>query len=297
MAQKTIDLSDIIDPKTGKYRDDYQLNDVLRKKKYELGKIIQDLQNSEQQMQGAISDVFEHYEKYNEDLKNYLYAEINGVTIKGDSNAQTGYSAGALLGQNVIRGLNAGLNLTHIDNSFLDKFLDGAKAALGIASPSKVFKWIGDMVMQGFGIGIDDGAASVDDIFATALSNIEDMAENAAITPVFDLSGIQNESEQAAAAMLDMKTNIPQEVDLLNNTNANKIDTLDDSVNGLSASLSTSTLEQIISTQNDMIQALSNKLNDMGVYIDGRTLVGSILSDVDKGLGSRVGQIGRSVMS
>ena len=97
--------------------------------------------------------------------------------------------------------------------------------------------------------------------------------------------------------MLDMKTNIPQEVDLLNNTNANKIDTLDDSVNGLSDSLSTSTLEQIISTQNDMIQALSNKLNDMGVYIDRRTLVGSILSDVDKGLGSKVGQIGRSVMS
>lgn len=294
---KTLDLNDIIDTKTGKFKDDHLLNDVLNKKKYELAKIVQDLQNSEQQMQGAISDVFEHYEKYNEDIKNYLYAEINGVTIKGDSNAQTGYSAGALLGQNVIRGLNAGLNLTNIDNSFLDKFLDGAKAALGIASPSKVFKWIGDMVMAGFGIGIEDGAASVDDIFATALSNIEGMAENASITPVFDLSEIQNESENAAAAMLDMKTNIPQEVDLLNNTNANKIDTLDDSVNGLSDSLSTSTLEQIISTQNDMIQALSNKLNQMGVYIDGRTLVGSILSDVDKGLGSRVGQIGRSVMS
>ena len=294
---KTLDLSDIIDTKTGKYIDDHLLNDKLKKKKYELATIIQDLQNSEQSMQSAISDVFEHYGKYNEDLKNYLYAEINGVTIKGDSNAQTGYSAGALLGQNVIRGLNAGLNLTNIDNAFLDKFIAGAKAALGIASPSKVFKWIGDMVMAGFGIGIDDGAASVDDIFATALSNIEDMAENAAITPVFDLSEIQNESEQAAAAMLDMKTNIPQEVDLLNNTNANKIDTLDDSVNGLSDSLSTSTLEQIISTQNDMIQALSNKLNDMGVYIDRRTLVGSILSDVDKGLGSKVGQIGRSVMS
>lgn len=294
---KTLDLSDIIDTKTGRFRDDYQLNDALKKKKYELATIIQDLQNSEQSMQSAISDVFDHYEKYNEDLKNYLYAEINGVTIKGDSNAQTGYSAGALLGQNVIRGLNAGLNLTNIDNSFLEKFLAGAKSALGIASPSKVFKWIGDMVMQGFGIGIDDGAASVDDIFATALSNIEDMAENATVTPVFDLSEIQNESEQAAAAMLDMKTNIPQEVDLLNNTNANKIDTLDDSVNGLSDSLSTSTLEQIITTQNDMIQALSNKLNDMGVYIDGRTLVGSILSDVDKGLGSKVGQIGRSVMS
>lgn len=277
------------------YKTVYELTD---NQKWQANQLVEKMKNIEQALEDYVGDALDYYENADPDVKNRMTALIiDDKTIAGSHGYMAGYLLGEELGNNVIKGIQKGMDeMYKVGDNSMRQFINGANNAAEINSPSKVFRWIGQMIMAGFGIGIDDGAASVDDIFATALSNIEDMAENATITPVFDLSGIQNESEQAAAAMLDMKTNIPQEVDLLNNTNANKIDTLDDSVNGLSASLSTSTLEQIISTQNDMIQALSNKLNDMGVYIDRRTLVGSILSDVDKGLGSRVGQIGRSVM-
>lgn len=259
-------------------------------------KLISEIKSAEKDLQTAVGDVFDFYEENNKDIANRLYATINGSIIRGDAHSQIGVAAGAALGKNVIKGLNDGLNNTHVTDEYLKKFIAAAKATLGIASPSKLFKWIGQMIMAGFGIGIDDGTSSVNEIFATALNGIEDLAENAAITPVFDLSEIQNEADTAANTMAEMKTNIPQDVDLLNNTNAAKIDTLGESVDGLSSSMSTAMLEKIITDQNGIIMKLSDKLNQMGVYIDGKTLVGSVITDIDKGLGTRVGQIGRSVI-
>ena len=207
---------------------------------------------------------------------------------------------GNYVGEETINGLLYGLDKIPLDTvtqkkaDELKKGLTNAKA-LAISSPSKYTIWVGEMVMDGLGIGLSDGLPGVLDIMGTAVSDIKDIGADATITPVFDLSEIQNEAETAASTMAEMKTNIPQEVDLLNNTNANKIDYLGESVDGLSDSLSTSTLEQIITTQNGMIQALSDKLNEMGVYIDGRTLVGAVIDKIDNQLGSRVGQVGRGV--
>lgn len=233
-------------------------------------------------------------EEYNA-VMSYLHK--NGYNNQNDE----AWIIGNYLGSETIQGLLNGLDQLPQLDSATKKLVDTLKKGLtdadrlAINSPSKYTMWVGRMVMDGLGVGLEEGLPDALDVLGTAVSEIQDVSSDASITPVFDLSEIQNESEKAASAMMDMKTNIPQEVDLLNNTNASKIDYLGESVDGLSSNLSTATLEQIITTQNGLIQALSNKLNDMGVYIDGKTLVGSVITDIDKGLGARIGQIGRSV--
>ena len=277
------------------YKTVYELTD---NQKWQANQLVGKMKNIEQALEDYVGEALDYYENADPDVKNRMTALIiDDKTIAGSHGYMAGYLLGEELGDNVIKGIQKGMDeMYKVGDNSMRQFINGANNAAEIHSPSKVFQWIGQMIMAGFGIGIDDGTSSVNEIFATALNGIEDMAENATVTPVFDLSEIQNEADTAANTMAEMKTNIPQDVDLLNNTNAAKIDTLGESVDGLSSSMSTAMLEKIITDQNGIIMKLSDKLNQMGVYIDGKTLVGSVITDIDKGLGSRVGQIGRSVI-
>ena len=280
------------------YRDVYETRLNLTEQEKRTAQMYLNIMEERQKtLTNIYKDAVEQYRSQDEDLANRMNEIfVNDRYYSGSYAYRSGVLLGSMLGKDILEGLQQGMSaMKETGEKSMVQFIDGAKVAAEINSPSRVFKWIGNMIMAGLGVGINDSASTVDDIFATAIGGIEEIAENASITPVFDLSEIQNESEKAASAMMDMKTNIPQEVDLLNNTNASKIDYLGESVDGLSSNLSTATLEQIITTQNGLIQALSNKLNDMGVYIDGKTLVGSVITDIDKGLGARIGQIGRSV--
>lgn len=72
------------------------------------------------------------------------------------------------LGKNIILGIIEGIGalagkLAEKVSSLATSAFDSAKKALGIASPSKKFKWIGEMVGEGFVGGIDDTMSQVED--------------------------------------------------------------------------------------------------------------------------------------
>lgn len=68
---------------------------------------------------------------------------------------------GANIWQGLIDGLtNAWGTVQNAVNNFVDGFVEGFEDALGIHSPSKVFKRIGSFVTEGFNIGLEDTMGS-----------------------------------------------------------------------------------------------------------------------------------------
>lgn len=110
--------------------------------------------------------------------------------------------------------------------------IDWAKNLLGIASPSKVFREIGQYSMQGAALGVED-----------------------------DASMLARSTDDAMRGMISTARTVqvqPQSV----------------------PPISTSALI-------DAIRGLRQDLTHMGVYMDGRTLVGTIVPEMDKQLGRR----------
>lgn len=103
-------------------------------------------------------------------------------------------NAGSMLfnvGRQIIQGLINGI--TNMINSAinavtgaLSSIVNGAKSFLGIASPSKVFKQIGDYSMQGLAKGFEDGSDAVSDTLDDIL---DDMANNSVTIGVKGVSG------------------------------------------------------------------------------------------------------------
>lgn len=82
------------------------------------------------------------------------------------------------IGSNIVSGIWNGISsgwdwLTSKVSDLANSLLEGAKAALGIHSPSREFAWVGRMVDEGFAKGIDDYAYKVDDALNT-LTTIPD---------------------------------------------------------------------------------------------------------------------------
>lgn len=79
------------------------------------------------------------------------------------------------LGTNIIAGIVSGItsgvsNIINAAKNAAQSAFNAAKSVLGISSPSKKFRWIGEMVDKGFAKGVDDNAGLVDD----AISNLSD---------------------------------------------------------------------------------------------------------------------------
>lgn len=115
------------------------------------------------------------------------------------------FSAGQQIGSNIMAGIKAGIMSNPVVNtitSVISPAIAGAKAILGINSPSRVFREIGAGVIEGFVLGVKDDQADVVNsmtdfskkvIEATnnMLKNIDterDMHLEPTITPVLDLS-------------------------------------------------------------------------------------------------------------
>ena len=92
-------------------------------------------------------------------------------------------SAAKDLGKNVVDGIWNGISagwdwLKEKVGGLAKSLFDGAKAALGIASPSKKFKYLGEMCVAGFDEGIEDlmdGAAlgaAINNTLGTVAANV-----------------------------------------------------------------------------------------------------------------------------
>lgn len=137
------------------------------------------------------------------------------------------------MGRAIINGMKAGARaaaqgLVNAVRSVAKNAIDAAKRLLGIASPSKVFREIGDYTIQGFAIGIArnqnairataNSAQSVSDTFAKGLTlkdaindQLSDL-EDPTIRPVVDLSEVND----ASKAISDLGTSVPTSLGMAN---------------------------------------------------------------------------------
>jgi len=185
---------------------------------------------------------------------NIITGLIRGISSMAGSVAQTGRNVvqgiingvGGMIGgftdfgRNVVQGMINGI--TSMAGELKKKALsvfsglpDGVKKMLGIASPSKVFKKIGGYTGEGFVIGLTSYASKVSDsaknlgqgavnAMSKAISGVSDIVNmgidpNPTITPVMDLSNIQNGSKQLYSMMNGIDGSvISGSVNLANNT-------------------------------------------------------------------------------
>lgn len=130
------------------------------------------------------------------------------------------------IGYNICAGLVEGIESGRSDviNAAVSTASDAyaaACAALEIQSPSRKMKWVGQMFDAGFAKGIDDGSNGVNDAVSsamiqalgTAVDLIESDDLSPTITPVVDLSDVQNGSRLIGSMFgngygLNVKTNI-----------------------------------------------------------------------------------------
>lgn len=83
-------------------------------------------------------------------------------------------SIGSNIVQGIWNGISAGWDwLVSSVKNLASSLFEGAKAALGIASPSKKFMWVGQMVDEGFAKGINDNA----DMVTSAMDAITDVSD------------------------------------------------------------------------------------------------------------------------
>ena len=128
------------------------------------------------------------WNKAKEMAKNFFDSIVNGVKELPNKMRQLGSDLVQAvenlprkfmdIGSNIVEGLWDGISagwdwLTDSVADLANSLLEGAKAALGIHSPSKEFAWVGRMVDEGFAKGIDDYAYKVDDALTT-LTKIPD---------------------------------------------------------------------------------------------------------------------------
>lgn len=96
------------------------------------------------------------------------------------------------VGYNMMVGLGNGIAngtgyISAMANNAAIEALNAAKAALGIASPSKEFRKLGDFTMQGMALGIEDGSRQVVDSVEDAMTGVKDAAS--AELSTLDLNG------------------------------------------------------------------------------------------------------------
>ena len=90
-------------------------------------------------------------------IKDYFQTVFDGI-VNVFSSIKSEFTS---VGSNIISGIWAGISagwdwLVGKVKSLADSLLSAAKQVLGIASPSKKFRWIGEMSAEGVSVGFDD---------------------------------------------------------------------------------------------------------------------------------------------
>lgn len=96
------------------------------------------------------------------------------------------------IGSNIIDGLKNGIldgagRIVDSITGVVNDAIAAAKDLLGIHSPSRVFRGIGDYTMQGFELGISDGAAAAGKAMDDAVSGVIGRASDARVSASLDM--------------------------------------------------------------------------------------------------------------
>lgn len=190
--------------------------------------------------------------------------------------------------------------------------IDGFKKIFGIHSPSTVMDEIGGNIMKGLENGIRDSAEGVNQTLQDAgnaaldvaqlgaekllsLLNNVDEAYEPTIRPVVDLTDAKESAAWMDTNLVDgqrrVQLDVSRSANLADNVaqraEAQKAAGMKDSEKDHKNEMSNKDIVEAIGTLGGRIDSVAKAVSGMKVNINGKKLVGEILTDVDEGLGRR----------
>lgn len=228
----------------------------------------------------------------------------NVFTGKGEEGSEGG---GEGLGKKLIEGIKDGIlatwervksAITGVANAVLKFF----GIEWEIKSPSRAMMRMGEYLMEGAAIGIEDGekeatdaathaADSVTNAMASAINSIDDMLSDdfqPTITPVIDLSQIQNGAYQMGN-LLDTYDNYTMRAAVAANYNPYVYP------NGTLKVDTRSQMADSIANLENKFDEMLYKLGKIRVVLDSGTLVGELVDPMDEALGRKAVYVGRGM--
>lgn len=190
--------------------------------------------------------------------------------------------------------------------------IDGFKKIFGIHSPSTVMDEIGGNIMKGLENGIRDSAEGVNQTLQDAgnaaldvaqlgaekllsLLNNVDEAYEPTIRPVVDLTDAKESAAWMDTNLVDgqrrVQLDVSRSANLADNVaqraEAQKAAGMKEAEKDRKNEMSNKDIVEAIGTLGGRIDSVAKAVSGMKVNINGKKLVGEILTDVDEGLGRR----------
>lgn len=203
----------------------------------------------------------------------------------------------------LIEGLKDGWNaFSGFVTGIFGGVINLVKSIFGIHSPSTVFEGIGIHIDEGMAKGIESSAASVNksvsDMASSAINTAKTLGQmlydstngsgsySMKVTPVMDMTDAKDSNKWFQAASVgvshtyQLRTDTSERLAISASRNVNQ--------NGKSDNdMTRGQIVQAIDALSEKVVMMGKGIENMQVSIDGRKLVGSIVSDVDNGLGKR----------
>ena len=208
----------------------------------------------------------------------------------------------------MMEGFNVGIDtmipkiLSKI-TAFAARILSTFGRILQIHSPSRAMAELGEYTMEGFGMGMEEGSTSVEkltektanDILDAMKANVasvtdgwsEDNVYSPVIRPVFDMDAIGQgyadiQTWFANAQGLNLSGNLSR----LTPTSDNETDTNQQLIDAIRSIDNHEVVEELVALRSD-ISELQSAMSNMQVVMNSGALVGQIVDDMDRALGSR----------
>lgn len=224
---------------------------------------------------------------------------VAAAGVAGAASQEAGfYSAGSNAGAGFVSGLNSWATAAgQAAASMANAAKAAAMSALDEHSPSKVFEWIANMAGEGMIIGFHEkekDVARASDSMANSsitsmiaavsesIKNLDDMDYTPTITPVLDMTEVQEGASrvQALLANSDFSFNGNVNADSLQLQNGSQFTELARSINADNADV-VSELEGL----REDIGKLSMAVSSMQIVLDSGVLVGQTVSRMNNALG------------
>lgn len=236
----------------------------------------------------------------------YMYYGKLYETDQGDGSVLVdafGKSAGAEAAKYLSEGFKTQIvqELYGVDKAmdmFSDEIKIGFQKGLGIHSPSRVFMEYAKFVIAGFNIGILENEAKTENIldgFANTISNFDAELPTPTITPVLDLSNIQNGVNYINGNLGNKQIRYLASMDIKSDSarNSERINDLTAAVNNLTVKTDQIDISSELGTQSGLLGQIVEALANQNIVLDSGALVGGITTKMDKALGARSIAVGR----
>lgn len=219
------------------------------------------------------------------------------------------YSAGSYLAQGFANGISASSFAAVIAaRAMALAAKEAAYAALGVASPSKVFRRIGEYVGEGFVLGIRSyesdsysaGYSMADKVrlgFTKAIGNVQTLIENGietqpTIRPVLDLSAVQNGANELNGLFVDRSLALAGANVGISANRSSELDGMFNRLGSMNDASNKEVVSAITSLREDFADLVTT-ISSLQVRMDSGTVVGELIGKIDTRLGQMATYKGR----